>query len=79
MKTTVEIDDILLAAAKELAAQRRTTLARLIEEGLQLRLKPQKAPERSASIPVFAGKGGLCTGLDGHSNNAMLATADHDA
>lgn len=38
MKITLNLDDTLLAEAKTLAAQQRTSLARLIEEGLQLRL-----------------------------------------
>jgi hypothetical protein len=35
MKTTVQIPDPLLASAKEIARQDRTTLAALIEEGLR--------------------------------------------
>lgn len=35
MKTTVDIPDSLLAAAKEFAAQRRTTLRALVEQGLR--------------------------------------------
>lgn len=36
MKTTLNLSDQLLADAKALAAQHRTSLTRLIEEGLQL-------------------------------------------
>ncbi|UCC75085.1 MAG: DUF2191 domain-containing protein [Gemmatimonadota bacterium] len=35
MKTTVDIADALLAAAKKVAAEERTTLRALIEEGLR--------------------------------------------
>lgn len=35
MKTTVNISDPLLSAAKKLAAEERTTLRALIEEGLR--------------------------------------------
>jgi hypothetical protein len=35
MKTTVSISDPLLSAAKKLAAEERTTLRALIEEGLR--------------------------------------------
>lgn len=35
MKTTVDIDDELLAAAKLAAVGRRTTLRELVEEGLE--------------------------------------------
>lgn len=34
MKTTVEISDALLEQAKELAAERNTTLRSIVEEGL---------------------------------------------
>ena len=36
VKTTLNLNDQLLADAKVLAAQQRTSLTRLIEEGLQL-------------------------------------------
>jgi Family of unknown function (DUF6364) len=39
MKTTLDINDTWLARAKALAARQRTSLTRLIEEGLQLRLR----------------------------------------
>ena len=39
MKTTLDIDDRLLADAKALAAQQRSSLTRLIEEGLRMRLR----------------------------------------
>ena len=39
MKTTLDIDDQLLSEAKALAAHQRTSLTRLIEEGLHLRLR----------------------------------------
>ncbi len=81
MKTTLDINDSLLANAKALAAQQRTTLTRLIEEGLQLRLRsPLAAPRISKrKIPVFKGRGGLVVGLNPISNKAMLDAADNDA
>ena len=36
MKTTLDLNDQLITDAKALAVQQRTTLTRLIEEGLQL-------------------------------------------
>jgi hypothetical protein len=81
MKTTLDIDDTLLASAKSLAARQRTSLTRLIEEGLQLRLR---APGRAAGkanpkIPVFRGRGGLVAGIQPGSHRAMLDAADDDA
>lgn len=79
MKTTLDLNDNLLAEAKSLAAQQRTTLTRLIEEGLQLRLRKQRAQAKPLRIPVHRGKGGLTPGLDGLSNKALLDVADRDA
>ena len=79
MKTTLDINDALLADAKSLAAQQRTSLTRLIEEGLQLRLKAQRnAPPQAAQhrLPVFNGRGGLAAGLNPLSNKALLDAAD---
>jgi len=81
MKTTLDLNDQLLATAKVLAAQQRTTLTRLIEEGLQLRLRvgtagPAKGRTR---LPVFKGRGGLVAGVDPRSNKALLEALDDDA
>jgi hypothetical protein len=45
MKTTVDIADDLFQAAKRLAAQRRTTLRALIEEGLRQVISRADRPE----------------------------------
>ena len=81
MKTTLDINDALLADAKALAAQKRTSLTRLIEEGLQLRLRSSARAGKAAKrkIPVFRGRGGLVAGVDPGSNKAMLDAADDDA
>ena len=81
MKTTLDINDSLLANAKALAAQQRTSLTRLIEEGLQLRLRSSHAATkiRKRKIPVFEGRGGLVVGLNPSSNKAMLDDADDEA
>ena len=81
MKTTLDINDALLANATALAARQRTSLTRLIEEGLQLRLRATPSTTKVAKlrIPVFKGRGGLVPGLDPTSNKAMLDAADDDA
>ena len=80
MKTTLDINDSLLANAKALAAQQRTSLTRLIEEGLQLRLRSAKPSGKQfkCKIPVFQGRGGLVPGIDASSNKAMLDAAGDD-
>ncbi len=46
MKTTVDLPDPLLTAAKDAAAREKTTLRSLIEEGLRLVLARRKARTR---------------------------------
>ncbi len=79
MKTTLNLNDALLTKAKTLAAQERTSLTRLIEEGLQLRLRSQQVRAKPVRLPVYRGKGGLAPGLSGLSNKAMLDAADQEA
>ena len=81
MKTTLDINDQLLANAKALAAQQRTSLTRLIEEGLQLRLRAQSAaaPRGKLRLPVFKGRGGLVAGVNPLSNKALLDALGDDA
>lgn len=81
MKTTLDINDALLANAKALAAQQRSSLTRLIEEGLQLRLRAgvtsrSANKKRAPVIPIYRGKGGLVAGLDPLSNRALLEAVD---
>ena len=81
MKTTLDINDQLLADAKALAAQQRTSLTRLIEEGLQLRLRAQATGRARGRVvlPVFKGRGGLVSGVDSRSNKALLEALGDDA
>lgn len=81
MKTTLNIKDSLLADAKALAAQQQTSLTRLIEEGLQLRLRAPRSPSKKPKqqIPVYKGRGGLMPGLNPLSNKAMLDAIEDDA
>ena len=80
MKTTLDINDQLLANAKVLAAQQRTSLTRLIEEGLQLRLHGAASPAKAGRhrIPVIKGRGGLVAGVNPLSNKALLAALEDD-
>jgi len=79
MRTTLNIDDALVTKAKTLAVREHTSLTRLIEEGLALRLRAQATPTNRASavLPVFPGKHGLQpTVADALSNRALLDAAD---
>lgn len=82
MKTTLDLNDQLLADAKALAAQQRTSLTRLIEEGLQLRLRAKAASAtrgKKVRLPAFKGRGGLVAGVNPLSNQALLEAAGDDA
>jgi hypothetical protein len=81
MKTTLDLNDALLTEAKALAARQRTTLTRVIEEGLQIRLRAQRAKPKPGLVrlPIYKGKGGLARGVDPTSNQSMLDAADGKA
>jgi len=78
MKTTLDIHDDLLAKAKALAAKERTTLTRMVEEGLSLRLRRRKDPKSGTlkSLPISTRRGGLRNGIDGTSNRSLFDAAD---
>ena len=55
MRTTLDIDDDVLEAAKELAAGRSTTAGRVISDLLRIALGPRKRSVRSRNgVPVLA-------------------------
>jgi hypothetical protein len=81
MKTTLDIDDGLLAKAKAHAARERTSLTRLIEEGLSLRMRRRSGVAARAvaiKLPVFRGNGGLAPGIDPLSNRSLFEAAGDD-
>jgi hypothetical protein len=76
MKTTLNLNDALLTQAKAQAAQQHTSLTRLIEEGLRLRLQSAPRARAPRALPLYRGQGGLRGELTGLSNRAMLDAAD---
>jgi hypothetical protein len=78
VRTTLDINGALLTRAKALAARERTTLTRLIEEGLALRLRPPSARRVSERepLPVYHGRGGVAPGVDPLSNRSLFDAAD---
>ena len=79
MKTTLDIDDDLLRNAKVLAAKQGSSLTRLIEEGLRMRLTARPASMATThnfKLPVSPCKGGLLPGIDPTSHRSMLDAAD---
>jgi len=79
MRTTLDIDDGLLTKAKSLAAKGHTSLTRLIEQGLALRLRTQAQPsnQQRSTPPIYADKGGLrATVADALTHRTLLDAAD---
>ena len=74
----MNINDQLLADAKAMAARKRTSLARLIEEGLSMRIQAAAVPRGKLQLPVFNGRGGLVAGVDPLSNKSLLAALGGD-
>jgi len=71
MKTTVDIDDDLLVAAKKHAAHHRKTLRALIEEGLRAQLTLRRARPKTQTVDWVVVDGGLPPGLDPSDRAAM--------
>lgn len=73
MRTTIRLDDDLLAKAKELAARTGRTLTAVIEDALRAALaqgRRRKRPER-IELPTF-GCGGPLPGVDLDDSAALL-------
>jgi hypothetical protein len=76
MRTTVAIDDHILAAARREARQRDLTLGQLLEEALRHELARTPAARERPPIPVFRGGRGLRPGIDATSTRALLEALD---
>ena len=64
MRTTLDIEDDILQAAKELAAKERTTAGKVLSELARKGLRASKsgAPRRTRNgVPVFASRGEVIT------------------
>lgn len=74
MRTTVNIADHLLVEAKKLAATRRTSLARIVEDSLRRYLSEYQALERQSratyALPVMDG-GEPLPGVDFNDTSAL--------
>jgi hypothetical protein len=79
MKTTVDLPDDLLIAAKKLAAETRTTLRSLVERGLRKELGDSKSgAARRPRMRWVTVKGGLAPSLDVADRARMMEWLHHD-
>jgi hypothetical protein len=78
MRTTINIDDALLAEAKQVAARSGRSLSALVEDALRESLHRRNRPgARTVELPTF-GEGGFQPGVDLDDSAALLELMDHD-
>ena len=76
MRTTIRLDDDLLARAKRAAVERGTTLTALIEDALRRALAPETTRRwPDVSLPTFRGDG-LQSGVDLDDTASLLDLMD---
>jgi hypothetical protein len=75
MRTTVTINDDLLAAAKAAARRRGHSLGQLLEDALRRELAGPSA-EATPEVPIFRGGTGPRPGVDLRSNRALSELLD---
>lgn len=76
MRTTLAIDDAVLAAAKERAAVLGLTLGQLAERALQRELAHRAEDDALVPLPVSRQTGGPRPGIDLTSNRALYEALD---
>lgn len=70
MRTTLDLDDRLVVAAKKRAAEAKTSLTRVIEDALRQYLAPPRTKRSFKFDPVIK-KGKLRPGLDVADRDAL--------
>lgn len=73
MRTTVNIDAELLAAAKLRAARTHQTIGSVIEDALRRALQEHESTAEPIALPDFGYVGGLREGVDLYDKDAMAA------
>jgi hypothetical protein len=78
MRTTLNIDEALLADFKQLAARSHRSLSSVIQDALReaLATRTERSPRALDDLPVFRGGGGPLPGVDLDSNAALLDLVD---
>jgi hypothetical protein len=72
MRTTIKLDDAILAEAKTVAIDTNRTLAQLVEDYVREGLARRRAPKKQRTPLPTGGSGGLMPGVDLDSNAALL-------
>jgi hypothetical protein len=77
MRTTIRLDDDLLAEAREIAAENRKNLSTFIEDALRAAIARARKPAEHVplDLPIF-GEGGLLPDVDLDQSIALLDPLD---
>jgi hypothetical protein len=78
MRTTIAVDDHLLASAKQRARERGQTLGQVIEGALRRELA-EPTPSEPVAVPVFREGAGPLPAVDLRSNRALREALDQGA
>lgn len=71
MRTTLDLQDSLLRAAKRHAAERGTTLTKVIEDALRRVLEPTRRSSTRFKLKLLTKKGRLVRGVDLADRDAL--------
>ena len=78
MRTTINLDDDLLAEAKQVATRTGRSLTDVVEDALRESLhRRHRTARRAVELPVF-GQDGLQPGVDLDDSAALLDLMDQD-
>jgi hypothetical protein len=78
MRTTIDLDDELLAEAKQVAARTGQSLAALVEDALRECLhRRRQTARRTVELPTF-GEGGVQPGVDLEDRAGLLNLMEQD-
>jgi hypothetical protein len=78
MRTTINLDDALLAEAKQVAARTGRSLTAVVEDALRQSLhRRHPATRRAIDLPVF-GEGGMRPGVDLDDSAGLLDVMEQD-
>jgi hypothetical protein len=77
MRTTIRIDDEIYRRVKQVAERSDRTIGQVIEDALQLALRPTRNDIPIPALPVHGGSG-VMPGVDLTSNRSIAEAMDED-
>jgi hypothetical protein len=75
MRTTIRIDDEVYRRVRRAADQSDRTIGQVIEDAIQMALRPSRNEGPIADLPVYGGSG-LMPGVDLSSNRSIAEAMD---